>query len=94
MHQVTTEQILDEIRAYRELEWRRKYCRDHHLYRTGRYLTEEDIRQAPYPTDKDLGFPLQTLTVFWDTGYLTIELSALAKMPAAKRNKIYKLGGL
>ena len=60
----------------------------------GRLELCEDIRCAPNPTDTDLGWPIEAMTVIWDTGYLTIELSALTKMPAAKRNKIYKLGGL
>lgn len=94
MYQVTTEQILAEIRAYRELEWKRKFCREHQLYREEGWREVEDIRCAPDPTDTDLGWPIEAMTVIWDTGYLTIELSALAKMPAAKRNKIYKLGGL
>lgn len=94
MYQVTTEQILSEIRAYRELEWKRKFCREHQLYREEGWREVEDIRCAPDPTDTDLGWPIEAMTVIWDTGYLTIELSALAKMPAAKRNKIYKLGGL
>lgn len=94
MFPAVIEQALEEIRAVREMEWRKRFCREHKLYRYDSFFCEEDIRQAPYPTDKDLGFPLQTLTVQWDTGFATIELSALAKLPAAQRNKIYKLGGL
>ncbi len=94
MYQVTTERILAEIRAYRELEWKRKFCQKYSLYRRVGWREVEDIRCAPDPTDTDLGWPIEAMTVIWDTGYLTIELSALAKMPAAKRNKIYKLGGL
>ena len=94
MYQVTTEQILAEIRAYRELEWKRKFCREHQLYREEGWREVEDIRCAPDPTDTDLGWPIEAMTVILDTGYLTIELSALTKMPAVKRKKIYKLGGL
>lgn len=81
MFPAAIEQALEEIRAVRKQEWKRDYYAKHHVY-------------APEPTDKDLGFPLQTLTVQWNTGFITIELSALAKLPAAQRNKIYKLGGL
>ncbi len=75
-------QILAEIRPRRVHQWKKEYRSKHHEY------------DAPEPTDKDLGFPLQMLTVHWETGFICVDLEALAKLPAAKRNKIYKLGGL
>lgn len=81
MKQPDIEQVLSAIRAIRAQEWKRAY------------KTKYD-ETAPEPTDKDLGFPLETLSVHWGTGYLLVDLNALAKMPAAVRNKIYKLGGL
>lgn len=76
-----TNLILHEIRSLWAQQWKKEY-----------YTKRNEI--ASEPTDKELGFPLQTLTVQWETGYLLIDLSALAKMPAATRNKICKLGGI
>lgn len=76
-----TDRILAVIRAIRADRWKAQYRAKH----------RED---APEPTDKDLGFPMETLLVHWDTGYLLIDLAELMKLPQATRNKIYKLGGL
>lgn len=94
MRSISTEQALAEIRGRREIEWKKKYCREHKLYRREGCVNVEDIRCAPEPADADLGWSNESLTVQWETGYLTVELAALAKLPAAQRNKIYKLGGL
>lgn len=75
------DQVLAAIRKIRAEQWKQEYRAKHHA-------------DAPEPTDKDLGFPPETLLVHWETGYLIIDLEALAKKPAAIRNKIFKLGGL
>lgn len=88
------ERAIEEIRAIRVREWKEKYCREHELYKDTLYTRELDLTLAPEPTDADIGFPLETFAVCWETGYLVIELSALENMPAKQRNAIYKLGGL
>ncbi len=90
----TQAELFAEIRNFRALKWKRGYCQEHELYKRAGCVNVEDLARAPEPTDADIGFPIETLTVEWGSGCLMVELAALAKMPAAQRNKIYKLGGL
>lgn len=89
----------EEIRSLRVLEWKRNWCEENDVYRnvrTSPYRVKRlpDISAAPEPTDEDLSWPDQMLSVYWDTGYITITLDALKKLPVSQRNKIYKLGGM
>lgn len=88
------ERAVAEIRALRVREWKERYCRAHRLYKQLRDTCVPDLSRAPEPSDAVIGFPIETLAVEWSRGYLVIELSALAKLPAKQRNAIYKLGGL
>lgn len=89
----------EEIRGYRALQWKIDWCKKHGAYRevqVSRFRTERlpDVAAAPEPTDKDLDWPETMISVQWDTGYITITMDALQKLPANQRNKIYKLGGM
>lgn len=78
-----------QIRQFRALDWKEKWC--------SRNTTREklaSIADAPEPTDAQLDWSGNMLSVYWDTGYLTITAEAFQKLPAAKRNQIMKLGGL
>lgn len=82
---------LEEIRAYRALEWKRDWCKKH---RKNLFVSPPPIASAPEPTDEDLHWPENMVSVYWDTGYITMTVDALQKLPAKQRNKISKLGGL
>lgn len=85
---------LEDIRRERVRQWKEDWCRKNDSYRVFRYRREPDLAAAPEPTDEQLNWPESTVTVFWDTGYITITTAALMKLPVSQRNKIQKLGGL
>lgn len=83
---------IQEALAYR---WKLQWCIEHHCVFHNHQASrdEPDILSAPEPTDKDLGIN-SFLSVHWGSGYLTITLAGLAKLPVSQRNKIYKIGGM
>lgn len=54
----------------------------------------EEKQKTAKPSDKDLNWPEPMISVYWETGYITIAASAFYKLPKAVQNKISKLGGL
>ena len=80
-----------QIRETRVIAWKRKYCREHALFRRDSVL---DISAAPEPTDEELGWPEPMVTVKWPKGYITMTLAAYSKMSAKDKKVFNKLGGL
>lgn len=69
------------VRAFRAREWEEKQKR-------------KKAAKIAKPSDKDLNWPESMISVYWETGYITIAASAFYKLPKAVQNKISKLGGL
>lgn len=84
-----------QIREIRAIAWKRKYCREHALFRKDKYgFSVLDISAAPEPTDEELGCPEPMVTVKWPTGYITMTLTAYNKLSAKDKKVFNKLGGL
>lgn len=85
---------LDGIREFRRREWKEAWCLKNKGMRGDKFRRVPDLAAAPEPSDEDLHWPPETLTVFWETGYITLTLEALKQLPKSQINKIYKLGGM
>lgn len=89
------EQGQADVRAVRVALWKERYCRAHGLFLKSKCgVRAPNIRAAPEPTDKDIGWPEPMVSVSWGTGYITMTLDAYNKLKAKDKKLFSKLGGL
>lgn len=89
------EQAQADVRKFRTALWKENYCRAHGLYRKDRGgMRRPDIRAAPEPSDKDIGWPEPMVSVSWGVGYVTMTLDAYNRLKAKDKKMFNKLGGL
>lgn len=86
-----------DVRNYLARQWKLDWCRSHpdQGMVLGKYGIERpDISKAPEPTDKDLEFTNEFITVQKGKCLITVRLSEFKKLKKSIQNKILKLGGI